>query len=271
MAVGTLEEDSLSVDQNLVALMLHAAETHLLGNGFDDSILVGDGGHECVQMGSLGTPYLGCFDLSVNDLCAFPFQGLGGLPYVIAVGIGECQGECLSSGLYGIHFHVECSVGIVVGKSSGHEEVLNMSCRPGIHVYFTCYAGKSPEVLVLAVGTVAPAHHLHGDGGFLSRYHIFGNIKFGCQFGVLAVSHFFSIYPQGEVAGGRTHVHIDAVSFPLGGNVECAAVRTCVIVLLFHMGRIAGKLCCPGITYVLVNLVSVSVHLKQAGYGEFVP
>ena len=140
-----------------------------------------------------------------------------------------------------------------------------------VHIHLACYAGEAPEVLVLAVGAVAPAHHLHGNDCLLSGHHILGDVELCFELRVLAVAHLLAVHPQGEVTGGRAHVHIDALSLPAGWDGECTAVGTRVVVLLLHHGRVVGKLGCPGVAHVLVGLVAVSIHLEESGHGEVLP
>ena len=74
-----------------------------------------------------------------------------------------------------------------------------MSLRAGIEIDLTGYSGKAPEVLILYITAVAPAHYLHGYQVLLAKLDIIGDIKLGLHLAVLAVAHILSVHPNPEV------------------------------------------------------------------------
>ena len=74
-----------------------------------------------------------------------------------------------------------------------------MTLLAGIEVNLAGNAGKAPEVLVLEIGAVAPAHHLHGNEVFLARREVGSEVKLGGNFGVFAVAHEAAVHPHAEV------------------------------------------------------------------------
>ena len=63
VAVGTLDEDGLAVDQKLAAFNLDVAEAYALRGGFDDvAFLVLEGQGEGVEVGDFSAPSLGRAD-----------------------------------------------------------------------------------------------------------------------------------------------------------------------------------------------------------------
>ena len=57
-----------------------------------------------------------------------------------------------------------------------HCQILNMCLRGSIEVHLTGNTRKAPEVLILEIRAIAPAHDLHGDE-VLAWLQIFGDIE----------------------------------------------------------------------------------------------
>ena len=146
-----------------------------------------------------------------------------------------------------------------------------MCLRTGIEIDLACNTGKAPEVLVLKIGSIAPTHHLHGDEGFLAWGEIRGEVEDGFHLGILAVAHFLAVHPYGEVACGRADMHKDAAALPVGRYLKLATIRACVVVLLLNHGWIAGELCGPGIAYILIDAIAITIDLEQSGHREEIP
>ena len=146
-----------------------------------------------------------------------------------------------------------------------------MRLGASIQIHLASYTCEAPEVLVFAIRTITPAHHLHTDEVLLAGLQVFGDVKFGSVLGVFAITNLLAIDPEGEIAGGRTNVHHYVLSFPVGRYLYYLAVRTSIIVLLLDVGRIGRELSSPSITDILVNNVAITIQFEQAGYGEFYP
>ena len=140
-----------------------------------------------------------------------------------------------------------------------------------IHVHLACDSGETPEVLVLKVRTVAPSHHLHCHQCLLPWYDILGKVKFCFHLRVFAIANLLTVHPQGKVACGGAYVHVYLLACPFLGDDELPAVGTRIVVPLFHIGRIVGELCCPGIAHVLVYAVAIAIDFEKPWYGECRP
>ena len=139
-----------------------------------------------------------------------------------------------------------------------------MSHRTGVHVNLTGNTRKTPEILILAIASIAPAHDLHGHQCLLAWSQESCHVELHLQFAVLAVTYFLTIYPHGQVAGGRTHVQINLLTLPVSRNQELTTIRTRVVVLFLNEGRIVLELGVPGITHILINTISVTIQLEKS-------
>ena len=93
VAVCTLEEHSLAVDQHLAILDLHLAETHLLGNHLTDTTLVRQRGVERIKIGNLCTPFLGIVNLHLHGGIAAFFQDSRLGSHLTPIGILKGEGD----------------------------------------------------------------------------------------------------------------------------------------------------------------------------------
>ena len=140
----------------------------------------------------------------------------------------------------------------------------------GIQIHLAGYTCKAPEVLVLQIATVAPAHYLHGYQ-VLARLQILSDVKLCSHLRVLRVAHVLAVHPHAQVAGGRTHVEVHLLTLPVLWQVECAAIRTRVVVHLAHVWRIVLKCGAPCITNILVYLVAIALHFEESWHWEVHP
>ena len=60
-------------------------------------------------------------------------------------------------------------------------------------------------------------------------------------------------------------------SLPWGGNYNFTAVRTYMVILCRHFGRVVLELVTPGIAYVHINRITVSVQLPYGGNLQVIP
>ena len=270
VAVGTLDEDGLAVEKHLATLNLNMAETYLLANAFYRAIVIGQGYVQGVKVGGFCCPEANVGDVGCE--CSLGTrQFLCLLPHYAALVVIQGGLYLLALGIRGIK---------VYGKLAGSEtfvqvladvQVLDMSLGTGIQIHLACNTRKAPEVLVLAIRTVAPAHNLHADEVLLARLQELGYVKFGSILRVLAVAHLLAVYPQGEVAGGRTHIHDDILALPFCWHHNLLAVRTGVVVLLLNVWRFWCELCGPSVTYILIYNIAIAVQFEQAGHRKLHP
>ena len=132
-----------------------------------------------------------------------------------------------------------------------------------IQIHLASNTCKAPEVLVLQIATIAPAHNLHSNQ-VLTRLQILGDVKLSSHLRILRIAHVLTIHPNSQVAGSRTYMEVNLLPLPVLWQVEGAAIRTSVVVGFANVWRIVLKGCAPGITSVLIDLVAIALNLKQA-------
>ena len=273
MPVGTLYIDGLTVHEQLSVAYLHAAESHPLPHHLDGGIrcLVVDFCHKGVQIGSLGSPFLYerhlylAFGPSVG-LRRRHDRGVGHhLPIVGEQLIGYLGGTCALGAYH------EQTVGIVIVKVAVQSYVVEVASHvTAVEVAVACHAGEAPEVLVLAVGAVAPPEGLEGDE-VVAGMHKGCDVKLGSHLRILGVAHVFAIDPYREVARSRTHVEIDLLTLPVGRQIKGTAIGTGIVVGLTDIRGIALEGGTPGISHVLIGLVAIAIQLEESGHGEVHP
>ena len=98
--------------------------------------------------------------------------------HLLALRVDQQQFNRLAFGLGNLYLARQDTFLIVVLQVGIDEEVLNVDLRRGIEIHLAGDTREAPEVLILDIGAVAPAHHLHGDevATFLQ---ILGDIELG--------------------------------------------------------------------------------------------
>ena len=136
MAVGSLDEDRLSVDEHLLVLYLNLAEAYALWDALDEAVAVVEGDVEVVEVGCLGCPLVDIGDIArlEEDWSVVEDFGLI-VEDFLAVGIYEAELECLALGCLELYFDFEASVGVVVVEFGGDEEVFDVGCGARVEVY----------------------------------------------------------------------------------------------------------------------------------------
>ena len=69
-----------------------------------------------------------------------------------------------------------------------------MRLRSGVEIHLTGNTREAPEVLILQIRAVAPAHNLHGNQVF-ARLQVFRDVKLGSHLRILRVAHVFAVHP----------------------------------------------------------------------------
>ena len=202
VAVCTLEEHRLAVHQHLSTLDLHLAEAYLLGNHLAGAALVGECGIKRIQIGNLCTPLLRVADLHFHHSIAVLVQGRRLGSHLAAISVLQGESHRLAGSIGARELHAKGTVLVIVGQVGSDENVLKMSHRASIHVHLASDACETPEILVLAIASVAPAHHLHGHQSLLAGSQETRHVELHLQFAVLAVANLLAIDPYGQIAGG---------------------------------------------------------------------
>ena len=262
VAVGTFDEDGLTVDEDLSVLDFDTAETNALADGFECVaflVLEGEGGG--IEVRNLSRPRFDggngqgeCRGLRAEGClsaagCATGRVGQGEV-YDVALSSRSRDGGC------------QLTILITIDDILKDEDILDVGLRTCIEVHLAGNTCETPEVLILEVRAVAPAHDLHGDEVFLAGGEEFGQVEFGFHLGVFAIADFLAVDPYLQVRCSRTYVKIDVLSLPRSGNGNELAVRARVIVAFLDERRIRVELGVPGISYVFVDLVAIAVELE---------
>ena len=254
-------------------LNLHPAEADALAHHFEHTAPTVLQRHfQRAEVGGLGRPGLYIVRLQAKALMVIVGPTMAVVEeHRLSVLIDERHFEPDAFGLvdvYGVVYPAAFLIhGIVVGVDS---EIGDVHLRTGIEIDFAGNAGKAPEVLVFQIGTVAPAHHLHGNE-VAAALQIFRDVELGGHLRVFAISHIASVDPHHEVARGRTHMEVDVVPLPVLRQIEGAAIGTRIVVGLGHLRRIILELLRPGIADILIDAVAIAIELEQARNGKVAP
>ena len=233
------------------------AEAYALANHLKHLVTLAGRDVQRIEVGRLGRPGLGTIELDrLADALCYQFSGR-----VVEVHRNLGVTRCL---------HVDIQRSLLAVIVLLDDDILDMYLRTGIQVHFAGNTRQAPEVLVLQVRAVTPAHHLHGDK-VLPFLHIFRDVKLSGNLRVLAIAHILAVHPHLQVARGRTHVEQHLLALPTVGQRECTAVRARIVLRLADVWRIGFEGRTPGIAEVLVDGVAVSVQLKQSWYWEVLP
>ena len=256
VAVGTLNQYRLSVHQQLSALNLNVAETYLLLYYLSGLGALLNGNLECIQIWSLSSPRLGVLYSCLQSLCHQLSFSVVKLSLYRSLTAGQ------------LHIYVQQALTLLVVLL--HKHILNMNLLCGIQIHLAGDTCKAPEVLILQIATITPAHNLHCYQ-VLARLQILCDVELGSHLRVLAVAHVFSVHPHAQVAGCTTHVEVYLLPFPACGQIECTAIRASVVIGLSDVWRVVLECGTPRVTYVLIYLVTIALNLKQSGHGEVGP
>ncbi len=86
-------------------------------------------------------------------------------------------------------FHIEYSVLILRVQIGNSTKVFNTSFCTGIKVTVSGNPAETEEILILEIGAVTPAEHLHCDKILLSGLYILCDIELGLKLAVFAVTY----------------------------------------------------------------------------------
>ena len=150
VTVGTLDENGLTIDQQLSTLDFNMAEAHTLANDLHHFIAFASRDVQRIEIRRLCRPRLCTVELNkFADTFSHQFT---------------CR-------IIEIHrnlkitrsLHVDIQRGLTVGIVLFDDDIFDMNLRTGIEVYLAGNTCKAPKVLILQIRAVAPAHHLHSD------------------------------------------------------------------------------------------------------------
>ena len=272
MTVGTLEEDGLTVDEELCILDFHLAESHTLGSALKHFALLAEECHlQGVEVGGFSRPLGRVFHI---PFCRYPSVGSHCEGFFLdsaALIVRQAKFGTLTLGICRGERNVECGIAVSSIKVGSEVYVTDVRGWAGIEIAFACNTCKAPEILVLEIGTVAPTHHLHGNEVLLSGFDVAGEVELSGILGIFGISYPLAVDPHLDIRGGRTDVHDDLFAIPRCRNVESTAVGTRKVVLFLNERRIVLELCGPGIADILVDGFAIAVQFEECGNGKFVP
>ena len=170
VAVGTLDEDGLTVEEQLASFDFDMAEAYTLAYHLQHLVALAGSDVECIQVGRLCRPRFGAVELG---------EMADTLSHQLAGRVVEVHRNLRIS--RGLDVHVELCLAVHIVLLDGY--VLDVLLGTGTEIHLAGNTRKSPEVLVLQVGAVTPAHHLHGDE-VLASLQVFGDVKLCGHLGI---------------------------------------------------------------------------------------
>ncbi len=186
--------------------------------------------------------------------------------HLLAVGIGQ---TLLYRGSLGsLYVHVELTLAVEIVLSDG--DIFNVHLRTGIEIHLAGNTCEAPEVLILQIRTVAPAHHLHGNQ-VLPFLQELGDVEFSCYLRVLRVANELAVDPYLQVAGGRAYMEVNVLSVPVGRQIELTTIRTSIVIGLVDIRWLAIEGGAPSVAHVLIDLVAVALNFEKSRYREIYP
>ncbi|MPM33722.1 hypothetical protein SDC9_80300 [bioreactor metagenome] len=140
----------------------------------------------------------------------------------------------------------------------------------GIQITITSYTTKAEEVLIFQIRTVTPTKHLKSNQVF-TRFQIPGQVKLRFEFTVLTIAHILAVYPQIHVRRYRTEMSKYLFAFPIGRQYNLFSIRTHVIVFRRYLRWVVPELVTPGITYIHIDRITITIDLPQRRYLNMIP
>ena len=151
VAVGTLEEYSLTIYEHLIILELHLAEAHLLTDSLYHIVAIHQLNIQIIQVRSLGTPLCGIVHGQCSHGLSLSIDGSLGALHHLACSIFQCVTQHLTCCIIGRSRNLQRTVLVILVQVGEDEEVIHTHLGTSIHVHFTSDTGKAPEVLVFEV------------------------------------------------------------------------------------------------------------------------
>ena len=172
MAVGTLDVYRLSVDEQLSVLDFNFAETGAHGHSLHVLVVLLHGDNHLVEVRSLGSPLQRVLHVELHSsvdfshILALLLLHLGGVEHLAAhdVSVWSEKVDDEFGVALALDVHGKRAVLVLSVEVGSHADIINMSrLRARVEEAVAGHAREAPEVLVLRVGTVAPAERLEGN------------------------------------------------------------------------------------------------------------
>ncbi len=192
VAVCTLDEHRLSIDEKLAVLDFHLAEARFLRDDLHDiAPTVFNGGEERIQIRSLSRPFFHIGEHEAHCALLAFCELTGGLGDNEMILVEQLEVYCWAT--FDADTYEQHTVVIVILQVGGQSDVadlhLTVACK---EITLTGHATQSPEVLVLIERAIAPAKGLEGYE-ILAWMNIFCDVELCGSFCVLAISYILSV------------------------------------------------------------------------------
>ena len=287
VAVHTLDEYGLAIYKQLSALDFDGPESEIQGSVLEHStLLVHSCKFETVEGRGLGCPKCHRCQVSLVEsheiaLCREHRIAIGRIEFqrlvLLCLHCRSLTGKDFKA-LRGYDLPLHCG-----NSGSGLCPKAEMSVSTGVHPH-VLYSlqrscgnidiagdpGKTPEVLTLYVGSIAPAGNLKSNA-VLAGNHIRGDVKAGLEFGVLAVAHLLSVHPDSHIGGCGTYMEYNLPALPVRSNIESLAVLSQIIVFIGNNRRCVWEMSVPRILHIDIHRVAPSVQVPHSRHRNFVP
>ena len=131
-----------------------------------------------------------------------------------------------------------------------------------IEIARTPYSTQTPEILVLMIGTVAPAERLEGNEVFTSM-DIGSDIKLGGNLGIFRISHILTINPQINIRRNRTKIGNYLFTVPVGRDSYRATIRADMIILDRYLWRVILEVTTPSKAHIYILWVTKAIQFPH--------
>ena len=267
--VDALDEYALAVDQQVCALDLDFAETNVETQRLQHALAVEQLDGELIEIRRLGTPLVRVVDIETSaDKRTGSLDGIG---HFLAVGIKQVHFHACPPVVGYRNVYLEGAVAVVLVQVGRQLYVFDVTDRTCVQIAVARNAREAEEILVLQIGSVAPAENLESDQVALPRQDVGREVELAAELAVFAVSHEFAVDPQIDAGCHGTEVDDDLFPFPVGRYLEGLAVAAHVIVFQRHHGRLALETAQPGIADVHIYRIAVSVQFPETRQGHPAP
>ena len=268
--VDPLDENRLAVDQQLPAADLDLAEPHAERRGFSHPAVGGEGfGRERVEVRGLGAPLFRGRDLEGRRDAVAAGAERAGVERAAPV-VAERQPDAADIRRRG-HLGAQRAVAVVVHQIGRQPHVGQTTPVAGVEVAVAADARKAPEILVFEIRTVAPAVDAQHDQVAAPGRDVAGDVEFGFELAVLAVTRLAAVDPERHVRDRRADVDEHVAALPVGGNPDAAAVEPRVVLFMGNQRRLHLEEFVPRVGFVRVDRIAAAVQLPDSRHGHHAP
>ena len=222
MAVSALDENRLSVHEQLLVLYLHLAETGAHRNRLYVLVLLLHGDNHLIQIRSLGGPLQRVLHVELHGsvhqshVVSLLLLHLRRVDYLAAHNVAVRSDEVDDE--FGVALSLERNgersvlvFGVEVWRNAHVVDVSGLRAR--VEEAVASHTREAPEVLVLAVRAVAPAESLESDE-VVALLKERSDVELHCRLRVLAVANEVAVHPEVHVRRNRSEVSYHLASVP---------------------------------------------------------